>query len=172
VAERPLAEAWEAQAREWERWARTPGHDRHFHLYHWPAFVELLPAPGRATLDLGCGEGRGGVLLRELGHRVTGVDLAPTMARLARETGAYVEVLHADAAALPLADGAFDLVQIHRPLGDWFAMLRDAGYLVEQLREPRPTEADAARYASFARTRADPAFLHLRCVKPLPDAVC
>src|SRR4029077_21013619 len=50
------------------------------------------------------------VALRQLGHRLTGVDLAPSMVRLAEETGAYAEVRRADAAALPFEDCAFDLV--------------------------------------------------------------
>lgn len=71
------------------------------------AFLERLPPPGRATLEVGCGEGRFGRALVERGHRVTGVEIAPTLAALARES---FEVVEADAAALPFADGSFDLV--------------------------------------------------------------
>jgi ubiquinone/menaquinone biosynthesis C-methylase UbiE len=238
MTDRPIGAAWEAQAEQWKRWARTPGHDHHFHRYNWPSFLRLLPPPGRATLDLGCGEGRAGDVLRARGHRLTGVDFAPSMVRLARETGAYAEVLHADAAALPLAGETFDLVvafmslqdmddagaalrescrvlapggklvlaivhpfasahfgrderdqrpyfdvqstideverdgiaftfhQVHRPLHGWFALLRDAGYLIEDLREPRPTAQEAAQDPSLAKTRTKPAFLHIRCLKP------
>jgi SAM-dependent methyltransferase len=234
MTDEPLADAWEKQAEQWRRWTRTPGLDRHFHRYNWPSFLELVPPPGRATLDLGCGEGRAGVVLARLGHRLTGVDLAPSMARLARETGAYADVVHGDAAALPFDGGSFDLVlafmslqdmddaagavresarvlepggrlvlavvhpfasadpagdgtrrrpyfdvqrtvdvverggvevafhQIHRPLHGWFAMLRDAGYLVEDLREPRPAPSDDD-WAEDKRAR--PLFLHMRCVK-------
>jgi SAM-dependent methyltransferase len=116
--ERPLHEQWEHEAEAWAAWTRTPGHDEwHRHL-NWPAFLELLPAPGRLTLDLGCGEGRGGLVLRELGHTVVGVDAAPTMARLARATGAYVEVNLASAAALPFDDGTVDLVVAYMSLHD------------------------------------------------------
>jgi SAM-dependent methyltransferase len=58
------------------------------------------------------------VALRERGHRVIGVDAAPTMAKLARETGAYDEVHLAEAAALPLDDGAVDLVVAYMSLHD------------------------------------------------------
>jgi SAM-dependent methyltransferase len=232
VTDEPLADAWEGQAEEWRRWTRTPGLDRHFHRYNWPSFLDLLPPPGRATLDLGCGEGRAGAALRERGHRLTGIDLAPTMVRFARETGAYERVLHADAAALPLPDGGFDLVvafmslqdmddaagalretwrvlepggrlvmavvhpfvsaemgtpyfdtarwadrveragvaitfhQIHRPLHAWFGLLRAAGFVVEDLREPRPGAAVAAEEPGFEKNRLRPVFLHLRCLKP------
>ncbi|MEA2123907.1 MAG: hypothetical protein QOI80_689, partial [Solirubrobacteraceae bacterium] len=79
MGDRSLSEEWEARAGDWVAWTRTPGHDQYFHRFNWPAFLDLLPAPGRATLDLGCGEGRAGRSLRELGHRVTGIDAAPTL---------------------------------------------------------------------------------------------
>lgn len=62
-----LRDAWESEALRWAAWARTPGHDHFFWRFNWPAFTALLPAPGRATLDLGCGEGRGGRWLAEHG---------------------------------------------------------------------------------------------------------
>jgi SAM-dependent methyltransferase len=116
--ERALHERWEEQAEAWARWARTPGHDAWHWRYNWPAFVELLPPAGRLTLDLGCGEGRGGIALRELGHRVIGIDAAETMVRLARATGAYEAVYLSDAAALAVEDGAFDLVVAYMSLHD------------------------------------------------------
>jgi SAM-dependent methyltransferase len=125
---RSLAEEWDARSGDWERWTRTPGHDLHFERYNWPAFTGLLPAPGRATLDLGCGEGRGGARLRELGHVVTGLDASPALAALAAERGVYEDVVVADAAALPFGDGAFDLVVAFMTLQD----IEDAGAAVRE----------------------------------------
>jgi SAM-dependent methyltransferase len=113
-----LREAWEGQAANWVRWARTPGHDVWFWDHNWPAFERLLPLAGRATLDLGCGEGRVGARLKELGHATTGVDASPTLAAAARDRGAYLEVIEADAAALPFDDAAFDLVVAFMALHD------------------------------------------------------
>jgi len=104
--ERSLAEKWEAQASTWACWTRTPGHDHQF-AYNWMAF-----------LDLGCGEGRAGAALKQRGHRVTGVDLSPSLARLAEETGAYHDIVLADAAALPFEDASFDLVLAFMSLQD------------------------------------------------------
>lgn len=234
MSDRSLAEEWEAQATAWERWTRTPGHDHHFHRYNWPAFLELLPPPRRATLDLGCGEGRAGIALHELGHRVTGVDSSPSLARLASQKGAYDEVVLADAAAaLPFPDHSFDLViafmslqdmddaagvlqqsarvlmpggrfvaafvhpfasaqldkapesqrsyfdvqrtvdevgrdgitftfhQIHRPVHAWLALFFDAGYIIEDVREPRPSIEDVETEPALEKGRAYPGFLHV-----------
>ena len=69
----------EVNAEEWLAWARTPGHDAAFWDMNPPAFCELIPAPGLRTVDVGCGEGRVGRMLAELGHRVRGVDSSPTL---------------------------------------------------------------------------------------------
>lgn len=235
MGERSLAEEWDAQADAWVQWTRTPGHDHHFHLYNWPSFRELIPSPGRRTLDIGCGEGRVGVALRQAGHRVVGVDSSAALAEVARGTGAYDEVVEADAAALPFPDAAFDLVvafmslqdmddaagvvreaarvltekgrlvaafvhpfasahlgrdvseqrsyfdiqrtldevdrdgialafhQLHRPLEAWLGLFFDAGFRIEALREPRPSEADVVAVPLLAPSRIKPAFLHVRC---------
>jgi SAM-dependent methyltransferase len=113
-----VGEAWERRAADWAAWARTPGHDSFFTMLNWPAFEQLLPAPGRLTLDLGCGEGRVGRLLRPAGHRLVGLDSSPTLAALARDAGSYERVLDADAGAIPLADGAVDLVVAFMSLHD------------------------------------------------------
>jgi SAM-dependent methyltransferase len=103
-----LRDAWDRHADQWIAWARAPGHDSYWR-FHRDAFLSLVPAPGRLTLDLGCGEGRLGRDLARLGHRVVGLDASPTMARAAWE---HPErggpVARADAARLPVGDGAAD----------------------------------------------------------------
>lgn len=102
-----LKEFWDEQAGAWERFARTPGHDAYYAEFNLPAFLDLLPPPGRKTLDLGCGEGRVGAELGRRGYRVVGVDSSARMVERASERH---EARVADAAALPFPDGAFDLV--------------------------------------------------------------
>jgi SAM-dependent methyltransferase len=113
-----LGEAWEGRAGEWTAWARTPGHDVHFTRLNWPAFEQLMPAPGRLTLDLGCGEGRVARDLKALGHRVVAVDASPTMVEAARAADPELEVVEADAANLPFEDGFADLVVAFMSLHD------------------------------------------------------
>lgn len=144
--ERSVSQEWAAQAEAWARLARTPGLDVDFSEFNWPAFATMLPAPGRATLDLGCGEGRVGALLRGSGHDITGVDTAPVLADLARATGAYREVIVADAARLPFARASFDLVVAFMSLQDMddaadavrevARVLRDGGALAAAVVHP------------------------------------
>ena len=111
-----LRRAWEANAADWARWARAPGHDSYWR-FHRRRFLELLPAPGGLTLDLGCGEGRVARDLRARGHRVIGVDGSPTLA-LAATHEQPQPVVVADAARLPLPDDTADLVVAFMSLHD------------------------------------------------------
>lgn len=113
-----MRDGWESEASRWAEFARTPGHDRTHDEINLPALLGLLPGPGRDTLDLGCGEGRLSRFLRSRGHRVTGVDAAPTMVRLAAGHPDAGPALLADAAALPFRDAAFDLVVAYMCLHD------------------------------------------------------
>jgi SAM-dependent methyltransferase len=103
-----LSDAWEAVAAEWAVWARKPGHDTYWR-FHRAAFFELLPPPGRMTIDIGCGEGRVARDLKALGHKVVAVDASPTMVRFAHDADPSMTVLVADAAQLPFEDGVADL---------------------------------------------------------------
>lgn len=113
-----LRDAWEAQAENWAAWTRTPGHD-HFYLdINLPAFLELLPPPGRLTLDLGCGEGRLGRILQERGHRLVSVDASPTLARLTATHEGRQPVALADMSALPIRGETSDLAIAFMSLQD------------------------------------------------------
>ena len=112
-----LRAAWEQHAAEFVAWARERAHDS-YGRFHRDQFLELVPAPGRRTLDLGCGEGRLSRDLKELGHWMVAVDVSPTMVAAAQEADPGLEVHLADAAALPFADGAFDCVVAFMSLQD------------------------------------------------------
>jgi SAM-dependent methyltransferase len=118
VGEQSLSEKWDAKAGEWTAWARSPTHDVFFKELNWPAFRELLPAPGTATLDLGCGEGRVGRELASAGHRLSGADSSPALIAAAERAGGYERLVCADAAELPFADASFDLAVAFMSLQD------------------------------------------------------
>ena len=108
-------EDWEKEARNWIRWARET--DDAYGEYS-PSFFELVPPPGRGTLDVGCGEGRVTRDLAARGHRVTAVDASSTLLAAAEEAYPDAEYVLADAAGLPFEDDSFDLVISYNSLID------------------------------------------------------
>jgi SAM-dependent methyltransferase len=117
-----MLQGWESEAVNWARFARTPGFDKAHENVNRPVLQELLPAPGRRTLDLACGEGRLSRLLRSLGHKVVGVDASPTMVRLAAAHHEAARAVLGDGGRLPFADEAFDLVVAYMCLHDFDEM--------------------------------------------------
>jgi SAM-dependent methyltransferase len=74
----------------------------------------LDPVAGRTVLDAGCGDGRWSLALGDQGAQVVGVDgdavmLQAARRRCGRGRGRPI-LVRADVAALPFANGAFDLV--------------------------------------------------------------
>jgi ubiquinone/menaquinone biosynthesis C-methylase UbiE len=127
-----LREAWEAEAADWIRFAR--GEDHFAWLFNLPAFVELVPRPGRLTVDIGCGEGRVTRELEKLGHTVRGFDTSPTLVRTARAADPEIDIELADAAALPLEDGAADLAiafMTHQAVEDLEACLAETARVLD-----------------------------------------
>jgi SAM-dependent methyltransferase len=102
-----LSDAWEPQAAAWAALTRSGWNPYERWL---PPFLELVPAPGRRTLDVGCGEGTVARALTALGHAVVGLDVSPRLVALARDAVPDAEFVAGDATALPFEDGAFDLV--------------------------------------------------------------
>jgi SAM-dependent methyltransferase len=113
-----MRRGWDSEAGNWAHFTRTPGHDRAHKEINVPALLDLLPDPGRRTLDLACGEGRLSRLLRDGRHNVVGADASPGMVRLAATHPGSAPVVLADATRLPFADGAFDLVVAYMCLHD------------------------------------------------------
>jgi SAM-dependent methyltransferase len=113
-----MRRGWEVEAANWAAFARTPGHDKVHEQVNLPAFLTLIPDPQQTTLDLACGEGRLTRLLASRGHRVVGVDAAPTMVRNAVTHAEAQPAINGDATRLPFRDEAFDLVVAYMCLHD------------------------------------------------------
>jgi len=109
--------SWEWQAEAWLAWARTPGHDSYWHFRDL-FFDAIVPAPGRLTLEVGCGEGRVARDLARLGHMVVALDASPTLVAKAAAADLAGRYLLADAAALPFPDRCFDIVVAYNSLMD------------------------------------------------------
>jgi SAM-dependent methyltransferase len=85
----------------------------------------LGEGPGR-LLDVGCGGGAHAVEFAERGWTVTGVDLSRAQLELARARG--VDVVEADATALPFDDESFDgavSTFTHTDVDDFPAVIRE-----------------------------------------------
>jgi SAM-dependent methyltransferase len=86
---------------------------------------------GRQLLDVGCGTGAHDLVYAEHGWTVTGVDISEDQLRLARERG--IQVVHADAVAMPFDDASFDAAVatwLHTDVGDFAAVLREIARLL------------------------------------------
>jgi ubiquinone/menaquinone biosynthesis C-methylase UbiE len=112
----------------------------------WDRILDLVAPKGRGTLDavdVGCGTGFLSLELAARGHRVVGVDLAPSMLALARQKaaaqGLSVRFEAADGENLPFPPQSFDLVISRHVLwtlphpeaavDDWRRVLRPGGRL-------------------------------------------
>src|SRR3954466_16230757 len=119
---------FEERAQGWLAWTRTPDHDAYWRYRD--AFFALVPEPGAATLEVGCGEGRVARDLVARGHRLTALDASPTLLRAAGEADPDSRYVEGPAEALPFEDGAFELVVAYNSLmdvDDMPAAVREAG---------------------------------------------
>ncbi|HUI60564.1 MAG TPA: methyltransferase domain-containing protein [Steroidobacteraceae bacterium] len=111
--------------------------------------VALMGAAARAgpvVVDLGCGTGLCGALLRPLASRLVGVDLSPEMLDEARARGCYDELICGEITAIMQGcSERFDLIvaadvlcyfgELTRPLSAARACLRSGGWIVFSVEE-------------------------------------
>ncbi|WP_292408457.1 MULTISPECIES: class I SAM-dependent methyltransferase [unclassified Methanoculleus] len=78
------------------------------------AFSAVLPDRRSIVLDVGCGTGAMGLILSEMGHTVTGLDLSEKMMEIAGEkakaNGLSMTFERGDAEETPFENDAFDVV--------------------------------------------------------------
>lgn len=149
-----LARKTEVMSTLWQRLARAGVGEDYAHVYaerfrrlaadgvdvHGEAalLTELVPASGR-VLDAGCGTGRVGVRLAELGYDVVGCDADPAMVEVARQEAPDLDWRVADLADLVDCD-----------LGDRFDAVILAGNIFPLL-EPGTLPDVAASLAAHVR---------------------
>jgi demethylmenaquinone methyltransferase / 2-methoxy-6-polyprenyl-1,4-benzoquinol methylase len=90
--------------------------------------AQAVVGPGDRVLDACCGTGDMALADRDAGGEVVGADFSEPMLARARRKAPDLDWVHADATALPFADGAFDTVTVAfgiRNLPDLEAGLRE-----------------------------------------------
>lgn len=136
--------AWDAGASSYDN---EPDHGlRHPDVRAaWNALLEThLPAAPADILDAGCGTGSLSLLMRQLGHRVTGIDTSAPMldqARAKLAAAGYAMPFHQmDASRPDFPAGSFDVIlsrhvlwmfdDLSAVLDRWLSLLRPGGRLL------------------------------------------
>jgi SAM-dependent methyltransferase len=109
-------EHWSRVAADWIAWARTPNHDAYW-AYR-SALSGFIGQGTGAAIDVGCGEGRVSRDLKACGYRVTAADPVAAFIAAARQARSADDYTVTVAAALPFADGTFDLAVAYNVLMD------------------------------------------------------
>ena len=98
-----------------------------------PDVAALVPPECRRVLEIGCGAGGLGRLLKDRGHTVIGVELVPEAAEAARRHLDRVVTADVEADGLPFPPGSFDAVifaDVLEHLIDPWRVLREAAELL------------------------------------------
>lgn len=150
MGERDVRRCWEGNAEAWTQLARA-GYDVYRDQLNTPAFLKLLPdIQGLKGLDVGCGEGHNTRLLAQAGARMTGLDIAPTFIRHARDTEARqplgITYVEGSALELPFAGNTFDFLvaimslmdmpEVHRVLAEIHRVLMPGGFFQFSILHP------------------------------------
>ncbi|MBB2671977.1 UNVERIFIED_ORG: ubiquinone/menaquinone biosynthesis C-methylase UbiE [Rhizobium esperanzae] len=109
-----VAAHWESNAETWTIYSRA-GYDKYRDALNTPAFLNMLPpVAGLAGLDLGCGEGSNTRAVARLGARMTGLDIAPTFIRYARESETQaplgIDYVLGDGQSIDFPEASFDFI--------------------------------------------------------------
>ncbi|MCZ9313526.1 MAG: class I SAM-dependent methyltransferase [Methanocorpusculum sp.] len=140
-----IAESWNEEAAYYDTHVSHGIQTEEERLLWMNAFQTVLP-PGDSLsiLDVGCGTGAMGLILAEMGHAVTGIDLSEGMMGIGRKKAETVHLpmtfQSGDAEHPPFAENTFDVV-INRhllwtlphpdtALANWYQVLKPEGVVV------------------------------------------
>lgn len=135
-----MRQYWDGQAPTFDQDADHGLRDAHVRSAWDKLYVDHLK-PKQKILDIGCGTGSISVLLAELGHEVTGIDLSPKMIDLAKSKASDAKkdiVFHVMDASYPQFDvNKFDVIVCRHilwalphqkdVLKRWLGLLRESG---------------------------------------------
>ncbi|HLJ09591.1 MAG TPA: glycosyltransferase, partial [Planctomycetaceae bacterium] len=128
--------------------AMLPVKDLSYFEFPRPEVVALVPESARRVLDIGCGAGRLGALIKERQPaEVTGIEFQPQAAALARQRLDRVLEQNVEDSMLDFPTGRFDCVVC----ADILEHLREPAQLLQKIR--RWLSADGCLVASLPNTR-------------------
>lgn len=109
-----ITEYWRSRAASYDDHRHTPARREPDHQVWTDVWAGVLPAAPADVLDVGTGTGYVAGIIAELGHRVTGIDLAPEMLQVAaaghRDLSNPPTLLPGDAVDPPFGPGTFDVI--------------------------------------------------------------
>jgi ubiquinone/menaquinone biosynthesis C-methylase UbiE len=135
---------WNSEAKGYNRGIEPLLHSQKNNQGWKSLFSELLGTEPLKILDVGTGPGSISILLAEMGHDVTGVDLSEQMLTLAQKNadacGVMIKLKKGDAEKLPFENNIFDVV-INRwvlwtvldpasAVAEWTRVLKTGGKLI------------------------------------------
>jgi ubiquinone/menaquinone biosynthesis C-methylase UbiE len=141
---------WNANAEAWTLLARA-GYDVYRDYLNTPAFLAMLPdVRGLSGIDIGCGEGHNTRQLARLGACLSGIDIAETFIRCAKEMEQQeplgIDYRVAGALDLPFPGAHFDFAtafmslmdmpEIGRVLAEVYRVLKLGGFLQFSITHP------------------------------------
>ncbi|KAB1115971.1 class I SAM-dependent methyltransferase [Neorhizobium galegae] len=134
---------WESNAETWTIYSRA-GYDKYRDALNTPAFLDMLPpVAGLKGLDLGCGEGTNTREVARRGAEMTGLDIAPTFIRYARETEESeplgITYVLGDGQGIDFPDESFDFVTAFMSMmdmADQRQVLKPGGFLQFSILHP------------------------------------
>lgn len=137
-------QAWDAEAAAFDE---APDHGLRDPAVReaWTRLIQgVVPPQSASILDIGCGTGPLSVVMAELGHEVTGIDLSPNMIAAAKAKASAAKCTIAfqvmDAAFPPFETEQFDVVlcrhilfmlpDIEQVLERWVKLMKPRGRLI------------------------------------------
>lgn len=131
-------------------------------------FTEHLPKGKLEILDVGCGTGELSILLSQMGHHVTGIDLSENMMEKgrvkARSKGLDITFIKGDAEAPQFENESFDVVfnrhllwtlpNPQNALNSWQNVLKEGGHavIIDGVWDDRSLDTRARRFVSNLAT--------------------
>jgi SAM-dependent methyltransferase len=113
--------------------AQPGGRPDTYYVQSRPEVADLVPSECHRVLEVGCGAGELGRLLKQRGHYVAGVELVPEAADAARQHLDHVVTADVEADGLPFTPGSFDAVifaDVLEHLIDPWRVLRESAALL------------------------------------------